>query len=130
MGVDVAHLVLEALGDTGDHVVDDGADCAEGGDVLAGTVVHLDRDGALAGVGEGDAQVAEILHELAARALNGDDAGLDVDLDCCAGILLVSDFALCVRIVVVYGLRIGGVCAGGIGHGYAPPSGMSSDSCE
>lgn len=28
MGVDVAHLVLEALGDTDDQVVDEGADCS------------------------------------------------------------------------------------------------------
>lgn len=41
MGVDVTHLVLEALGDTDDHVVDEGADGAEGGDVLPVAVVHL-----------------------------------------------------------------------------------------
>lgn len=28
MGIDVAHLVLEALGDTDDQVVDEGADCS------------------------------------------------------------------------------------------------------
>ncbi len=44
MGIDVAHLVLEALGDADDQVVDEGADCAEGGDVLADAMVDLDAD--------------------------------------------------------------------------------------
>lgn len=35
MGVDVAHLVLEAFGDANDQVVDDGAYCAESSDILA-----------------------------------------------------------------------------------------------
>lgn len=42
MGVNITHLVLEALGDTDDQVVNDGADGTEGSDTLAGTVVHLD----------------------------------------------------------------------------------------
>lgn len=49
MGVDVTHLVLEALGNTDDHVVDQGLDCAEGCDILAGTVVELDVDDLLLG---------------------------------------------------------------------------------
>lgn len=47
MRVDVAHLVLEALCDTGDHVVDDGLDGSQGGDILAVAVVDLDGDGVL-----------------------------------------------------------------------------------
>lgn len=39
MCVDVAHLVLEALGDTDDQVVDDRAYCTESGDIFASTVV-------------------------------------------------------------------------------------------
>lgn len=35
MGVDQAHLVLEALGDTGNHVLDVGSDCADTGVALA-----------------------------------------------------------------------------------------------
>lgn len=65
MGVDVAHLVLEALGDTDDQVVDDGADGTEGGDALADTVVHLNRDDILLGAAEGDGDVGEVLDELA-----------------------------------------------------------------
>ena len=65
MGVDVAHLVLEALGDTDDHVVDQGADGTEGGDVLAGTVVKLDVDDILLWVVEVDCDVGEVLDELA-----------------------------------------------------------------
>lgn len=118
MGVDVAHLVLESLGDTGDQVLDDGADGSESGDILTVAVMNLDGDGVLLGVAEVDSQVTEVLGELAynppmsefpirscqfasksaveefcvltsdlwvvfrtSGTLNGDDTGLDVDLD-------------------------------------------------
>ena len=81
MGVDVSHLVLEALCHTDDQVVDDGADSSEGGDVLADTMVDLDRDGVLLGNGEVDGQVAEILDQLASGALDGDNSRLDGNLD-------------------------------------------------
>lgn len=35
MGIDVSHLVLEALGDTDDQVVDERSDGSESGDILA-----------------------------------------------------------------------------------------------
>ena len=82
MGVDVTHLVLEALGDTNDHVVDERTDGTESGDVLAGTVVHLDLDGGGIGLLERDGQVTKVLLEGATGTLNGDLAGLDSDLDC------------------------------------------------
>lgn len=92
MGVDVAHLVLVALGDTNDHVVDESADGAESGDVLAGTVVHLNGDDVLLGVREGDRQVLERLLEGTTGASDGDISGLDVDRDCagCQSKALVS----------------------------------------
>lgn len=65
MGIDVSHLVLEALGDTGDQVLDDGADGAEGGNIFTVAVVDLDGDGVLLGVTEVDSQVTEVLGELA-----------------------------------------------------------------
>lgn len=52
MGVDVTHLVLVALGDADDHVVDKGADSAESSDILAVAVVELDVDDVLFRVGE------------------------------------------------------------------------------
>ena len=82
MGIDVAHLVLEALGDTDDQVVDEGADGAEGGNVLADTVVDLDADQVLLDDREVDGDVAQVLGELAARALDRDEPRLDRDLDC------------------------------------------------
>lgn len=82
MGVDVAHLVLEALGDADDHVVDQGADGAERSDILACAVVQLDVDETLLGVGEVDGQMGEVFDELAAGALDGYEARLDDDLDC------------------------------------------------
>jgi hypothetical protein len=65
MGIDVAHLVLEALGDTDDHVVDQSADGAESGDILASTVVQLNVDDILLWVGEVDCEMAQVLDELA-----------------------------------------------------------------
>lgn len=65
MCVDVSHLVLESLGDTDDQVVDERSDCAEGGDVLSGTVVQFDLDDILLGMREVDRQVVEVLGELA-----------------------------------------------------------------
>jgi hypothetical protein len=70
MGVDVAHLVLEALGHADDHVVDQRADGAEGGDVLARAVVELDVDDVLLWVREVDGQMAEVLDELACALLD------------------------------------------------------------
>jgi hypothetical protein len=65
MGVDISHLVLEALGDTDNHVLDDGSDGTQSGDVLTVAMVDLDRDGVLLGVSEVDGQVAQFLDELA-----------------------------------------------------------------
>jgi hypothetical protein len=39
MCIDVSHLVLEALCDSDDQVVDEGSDSSEGSDVLSRTVV-------------------------------------------------------------------------------------------
>ena len=50
MGVDIAHLVLEAFGDTNDEVVDDGLDCAESGHVLARAMVKFDIHDSLRGL--------------------------------------------------------------------------------
>lgn len=82
MGVDVSHLVAETLGDTDDQVVDERADGSECGDVLAGSVVKLNVDLVLLGVGECDRQMAQVLCELATGSLDGNLAGLDGDLDC------------------------------------------------
>lgn len=65
MGVDVSHLVLEALGDTSDHVLDDGADSAKAGDLLAHTMVKLDGDDVLLGALERDGEMAKVLLKLA-----------------------------------------------------------------
>lgn len=65
MGVDVAHLVLEALGDTNDHVVDDGADSSETGDLFAYAMVELNLDDVLFGTSEADGKMAKVLDELA-----------------------------------------------------------------
>lgn len=61
MGVDVTHLVLEALGNANDHVVDQGLNCAESCDILAGTVVEFDVDNLLLWGREVDCKMAEVL---------------------------------------------------------------------
>ena len=67
VSVDVAHLVLEALGDTDDQVVDEGTDGTKGSHSLADTVVHLNGDDILLGAAEGDGNVGEVLDELACK---------------------------------------------------------------
>lgn len=71
MGVDVSHLVLEALRDTDDQVVDVGSDGSEGSDVLARAVVDLDADDILLWLGEVDSQMAQVLGELAYNCFCG-----------------------------------------------------------
>jgi hypothetical protein len=70
MGIDVSHLVQETLGDTDDQVVDQGSDCAESGDILAGTVVELNVDDIGLWVGEVDREMAQVLDELACVLLD------------------------------------------------------------
>lgn len=73
MCVDVAHLVLEAAGNTDDQVVDDSADSSESSDSLAGTVVQLNRDDVLLGAAEGDSDVRQVLRELAWNPMSAHD---------------------------------------------------------
>ena len=65
MGIHVAHLVLEALCDTDDHVVDERADSSQAGDLFAHTMVELNVDGVWLGACEADREMAEVLYELA-----------------------------------------------------------------
>jgi len=70
MSVDVAHLVLEALGNTDDQVVDEGTDGSEGSDILSGTVVQFDVDDILLGVREVDCQMGQVLGEFACSSVS------------------------------------------------------------
>ena len=65
MCVDVSHLVLEALGDANDHVVDEGSDSSEGSNVLSRAMVEFDIDNILLWVREVDGQVVQVLREFA-----------------------------------------------------------------
>ncbi len=82
MGVDIAHFVLEALGNADDQVVDQCPDGTEGSDVLAVAMMDLDADNALLRDAEVDGEMAKVLDELAAGSLDGDKSGLDGHLDC------------------------------------------------
>lgn len=60
MRIHVTHLVLVALGDANDQIVDDGLDSAEGSDILARAVVDLDLDDRFLGQREAHRDVREI----------------------------------------------------------------------
>lgn len=75
----VAHLVLEALGDTSDHVVDDGANGADSSNVLADAMVDNELELVLALELNFNVQVAKVLGQFAAGTLDGDNTGLDVN---------------------------------------------------
>lgn len=64
MGVDVSHLVLEALGHTDHQVVDVSSDGSEGSDILSVAVVDLNRDDVLLGLTKVHGQVAKVLDQL------------------------------------------------------------------
>lgn len=81
MCVDVAHLVFKALCDADYQVIDDRPHRAEGGNVLATSVVNLNANDTLLRGGEVDRDMAEVLRELAPRALDRDLSRLDGDLD-------------------------------------------------
>lgn len=65
MCVYISHLVLEALCDTNDEVVDEGTDGSEGCDILSGTVVQFDVDHIFLWTREVDGEMVEVLCELA-----------------------------------------------------------------
>jgi hypothetical protein len=81
MGIYVAHLVLETLGDTSDHVVDDGADSTDASNVLAVAVVDNELELLLTNGLDLHVKVTEVLGELTSRPLDSDNARLDGDIN-------------------------------------------------
>ena len=82
MCIDVTHLVLESLGDTGDHVLDNRLDGSQGGDVLSAAMVQGNVDDWLSRtLGEGDVDVLEVSDELSTGTGDSNDTGLDVEGD-------------------------------------------------
>lgn len=65
VGIDVAHLVLEALRDADDQIVDERPDRAERGNVFSRAMVDLNADEVLLGPREVDRQMAEVLGKFA-----------------------------------------------------------------
>ena len=63
MGVDVSHLVLEALRNADDQVVDECSDRSESSDALARAVVEFDINDVFGGVREGDGEMSEVFGE-------------------------------------------------------------------
>jgi hypothetical protein len=65
MGIDVSHLVFEALRDTDNQVVNQGSDCAESSDILASAVVQLNIDDVFLWVRKIHREMTEVLAKLA-----------------------------------------------------------------
>lgn len=76
-----AHLVLEALGHTSDHVLDMGAHGSNAGNVLAGTEPDGNVQLVLALAGDLDRDVVKVLLQGAPRSGNLDLAAVQVDSD-------------------------------------------------
>jgi hypothetical protein len=81
MGIYVTHLVLETLGDTGDHVVDNGSDSADASNVLAVTVVDNELELVFTNGLDLHVKMAQVLGEFTAGSLDGDNARLDGDIN-------------------------------------------------
>lgn len=65
MGIDISHLVLEALSNADNQVVDDCFDRSECCDILAGTVMQFDIDDVFGRMGEADRKMGQVLRKLA-----------------------------------------------------------------
>ena len=74
---------LTHLGNTGDHVNNEGLDCPQASNMLAAALPHSKADLVVLSLLEPDVHVdmTDILRQRPAGALNGNEAGLDVDGD-------------------------------------------------
>lgn len=79
MRIDVSHLVLVTLGDTGNQVSNQGLDGSQSSNVLSVTVVDSDLDGLVGNLGEGNVNVLQVLGQLTSWTGDLDGSGLDVD---------------------------------------------------
>jgi hypothetical protein len=79
MGIDVTHLVLEALGNANDHVVDNGSDGSDACDMLAVAMVHDKFELVIFNKLDFHVEVTKVLCQFASWSLDGDYTGLDVN---------------------------------------------------
>lgn len=80
-GVNTTHLVLVALGNSNDHVVDDGLDGADCGNLLAVSVHNRDLNLSVVDLDESDVDVSEVVVQSTTGAGDSHLAGLDLDSD-------------------------------------------------
>jgi hypothetical protein len=99
MSINVTQLVLETLGDTSDHVVDQRTDSTDTSDVLTETVVD-DKLDVVTSNSDFNVQVTEVLVKNTTRTFNGDLTGLDGNLDT----LRDGEFVLLINVFHVYRL--------------------------
>jgi hypothetical protein len=81
MGIYVTHLVFKTLGNTSDHVVDNGTDGTDAGDVLTVAVVDDKLELLLTDRLDLHVKMAKVLGELTTGTLDGHNARLDVDFN-------------------------------------------------
>lgn len=79
MCVDISHLVLVTLGNTGDQVSNKRLDGSESSNVLSVSVVDSDLDSLVRDLAEGNINVSEVLGKATSGSSNGNDTGLDVN---------------------------------------------------
>lgn len=65
MGIDISHLILEALRNADNQVVDEGFDGSERCNILAGTMMQFDIDDVFRRMGEADRKMSQVLRKLA-----------------------------------------------------------------
>lgn len=80
-GVNTAHLVLVALRDANNHVVNERLDRADGSNLLAVPIDNRDLDLSVVDLGEGDVNVSEVVVQSAAGTGDGHLACLNLDSD-------------------------------------------------
>lgn len=65
MGIDISHLILEALRNADNQVVDEGFDGSQRCNILAGTMMQFDIDDVFRRMGEADRKMSQVLRKLA-----------------------------------------------------------------
>lgn len=81
MGVDVTHLVPEALGNTSDHILQNGLNGTHNGNVLTAAVEHLDLDLIGRDLVESDINVLEVLLQGTTGSSDTDNTSFNLEVN-------------------------------------------------
>lgn len=81
VSIHITHLVLEALGDTSDHVVDNRANSTDSSNMLTSTVVDSEEKSVLVGKLDLNVQVTQVLGQSATGTSDSNETRLDTDFN-------------------------------------------------